>query len=155
MPAPRTADDKFLALLARMPAPMDTMDIVAALCWSRQNVRAVGARLERAEKVVRVKGECDGTTGRPADMWALAGTVEKRSVVGPKAIAPDTIVVTPSGEEARVIGMRGKAFVEFEYITGPERFQRGTLHVALLREFQPGRARPEPVRIAGPVEEAA
>jgi|CXWL01.1.fsa_nt_gi hypothetical protein len=147
MPAPRTSDERFLKLLERMPAPMDTGDIASTLGWTRQNVQLVGSRLERAEKVVRLKGERDGSTGRPADSWALTGTVPKGSVAAVKQIAPDSIVITPTGEEARVIGAKGKCFVEFEYITGPERFQRGTLHVNLLREYQPGREKPEPVRI--------
>lgn len=147
MAAARTADDKFLALLALEPSPMGTTDIAEKLAWSRQNVRSVGARLEREGRVERVKGEGDGTTGRPADAWALAGTGGKLAVVSLKKLKEDTIVVTPSGEEARVIGPAGRSFVEFEYITGPERFQRGTLHISLLREFQPGRGRPDPVRI--------
>lgn len=147
MPQPRSADDKFLALLGRMPAPMETPDIAEALCWSRQNVQLVGSRLERAEKVVRTKGARDGDVGRPSDAWALPGTIPTAAEERPLPIQKDTIVVTPSGEEARVVGMRGRAFVEFEYVTGPERFQRGTLHVKLLRPFQPGRERPEPVRV--------
>ncbi len=146
MPAPRTADDKFLALLARMPGPLDTIEIAQELSWSRQNAQLVASRLERDGRIVRMKGERDGSTGRPADQYTLpelapAGTPKLQP------LAQDTYVVTPSGEEARVIGSRGRSFAEIEYVTGPERFQRATLHIRLLRPFQPGRERPEPVRI--------
>lgn len=145
MPAARTADDKFLALLARMPAPMETVDIAQALGWSTRNVLLVASRLEDVGKVVRTRGEA-GANGRPQAQFSLPGALSPGT---PKLmpLAPDTVVVTPTGEEARVIGMKGRSFCEFEYVTGPERFQRGTLHIALLRAFQPGRERPEPVRI--------
>ncbi len=61
---------------------------------------------------------------------------------------PNTIVVTPSGREARVIAMRPDSFVEIEYLQvriGHE--PRTTVHASLLRAFQAGRERPDPVRI--------
>jgi hypothetical protein len=147
MAAPRTADDKFLALLGRMPAPMETSDIAEALGWSRQNVVLVSSRLVREGKVVRACGESE-RSGRPPTCFSLPGAVPLPGAQKHAPLLPDTYVVTPSGEEARVIGMRGRSFAEFEYVTGPERFQRGTLHISLLRPFQPGRERPEPVRIS-------
>lgn len=149
MPAPRSADDKLLALLGRMPAPLEIADIARALNWSRQNARAVSLRLERAHRVTIVLGERAGGVGRPPQLVALPGGEPPARAPLPR-LEPDTYVVTPTGQEARVVGMRARSFVEFEYVTGPERFTRSTLHVRLLRPFQPGRERPEPVRIARP-----
>src|SRR5689334_18912472 len=99
MPAARTADDKLLALLARMPAPMETGDIAEALGWSRQNVVLVAGRLVKAELLVRLDGERDGEAGRPQAQFALPGSVCKAGLPRPLPIAPNTYVVTPSGEE--------------------------------------------------------
>jgi hypothetical protein len=145
----RTADGKFLSLLARMPAPMETGDIATALAWSRQMVAQVGERLARQGRVTVASGEREGRVGRPSRLFALPTAAMPIAARGEPALEPHTVVVTPSGEEARVIGRRGRSFYEIEYITGPERFTRTTLHVRLLSPFQAGRARPEPVLLKG------
>lgn len=150
----RTSDDKFLALLARMPAPMELAEICTALAWSRQHARQVALRLAREGSVVKFDAASSGTVGRPSDAFALPGAMPLPGA-RLKALEPHTVVVTPTNEEARVIGMRGRSHAELEYITGPERFQRAVIHLVLLRAFQPGRERPEPVRIARAQAEAA
>ena len=145
MPAARTADDKLLALLARMPAPMETSDILEALHWSRQNLMLVVKRLVDDGLVVRMRGECTGDMGRPQTAYALRGAPTDNDVRQP--LTNNTVVVTPTDQEARVVRMLSRWFAEIEYITGPEKSQRSTLHIKMLRAFQPGRERPEPVRI--------
>ncbi len=144
-----TADNKLLALLERMPGPLATGEIAEALGWSRDNVLLVAWRLVHQRRVERFEGECEGGmhgSGRPPLMFALAGLAGPADARPAAALAPNTYVVTPTGEEARIVRTRG-SFAEFEYVTGPERFQRGTLHVRLLKPFQPGRERPAPARV--------
>lgn len=148
----RSSDDKFLALLARMPGPMDLNEICDELAWSRQRGAQVAHRLVKDRKVIQVEGRRNGHIGRPSLSFVLPGALPPSGAPQRAQLEPNTYVLTPTGQEARVIGMRGRAFAEFEYVTGPERFQRGTLHISLLRPFQPGRARPAPVRIAVKVE---
>lgn len=146
MSRPRTADDKLMALLARMPAPLEVKELAAHLRWSRERARQVAFRLRDAGRVAVVPGAA--ALGRPPLLVSLPEQAPAPGVeVMPAPLAPHTVVVTPSGEEARVIRMHGRSHAEFEYITGPERFQRGELHISLLRPFQPGRDRPEPARV--------
>lgn len=149
----RSSDDKLLALLARMPAPMELAEICKALAWSRQHGRVVALRLVCEHRVVWISAERSGLVGRPSHAFHLPGALPPAGA-RPRALEPLTIVVTPTNEEARVIGMRGRSHAELEYITGPERTQRAVIHLALLRAFQPGRERPEPVRIARAQAEA-
>lgn len=144
----RTADDKVLALLARMPAPLAITEIGAALAWTQQRARVVVLGLARAGQVVRIPEYHGGAVGRPSDAFALPRMVPQPGDPRARMLERDTVVITPSGEEARIMGMRGRHHHEVEYLTGPERFQRAVIHRTLLREIQPGRARPEPVRIA-------
>jgi hypothetical protein len=70
--------------------------------------------------------------------------------IGPR-FERHTIVLAPSGREARVIAMRADGFVEIEYLQvrlGHE--PRAVVHAKLLRAFQAGRERPDPVRIIDP-----
>lgn len=143
----RTSDDKFLALLARMPGPLELTDACEQLSWSRQRGGQVSARLVDEGRIIRIDSRRDGMTGRPSASFALPNALPPPGAGHPTTFEPHTYVLTPSGQEARVIGMRGRSYAEFEYVSGPERFQRGVLHITLLRPFQPGRARPAPVRV--------
>ncbi len=149
MPAARTADDKFLALLARRPAPMSSGEIGASLGWSRQNVALVAGRLVRAGQVVRLVRERDGVSGRPPALYGLPGAAPREATPCPVPLEAHAYVVTPSNEEARVVRLRAPAHAEIEYMSGPERFQRAVIHVSLLRAFQPGGERPAPARSKG------
>lgn len=149
----RIADDKLLTLLAVATAPMETSAIAGALNWSRQHALEVGKRLASEKRVVLVEGERNGSLGRPALLFALPTMALQSARLEAMKLEKDTYVVTPSGAEARVVKPRAASFVEIEYMTGPERFTRTTLHHSLLRAFQPGRGRPMPVRLPGAVEE--
>jgi hypothetical protein len=150
MRQPRTADDKVLALFARVPLPISAADVSAALNWSRQRAAEILGRLVKLKSIVELPGARNSEKrGRTPALFTVPGAPLPPRAPRPPVpeFAPDTYVVVPSGYEARVIGMVGRSYAEFEYITGPEKFQRGTLHISLLRPFQPGRARPEPVRL--------
>lgn len=144
----RSGDDKFLALLARMPGAMELTEICEALSWSRQRGAQVAMRLVDEGRIVRIDAKSNGAMGRPSHAFRLPSALPVAGA--PALLEPHTYVLTPSDQEARVIGMRGRSYAEFEYVTGPERFQRGVLHISLLRPFQPGRARPAPARITEP-----
>lgn len=154
----RPNDEKLLALLARMPGTVDSADVCTQLGWPRQRVFESAGRLERDGKVVREKVERAGEIGRPPVGFRLA-TIQPLPAANAESFELHTRVVMPSGFEAKVVdGLgRSRTFVEVEYVDGPEKYQRTTVHRALLRAYQPGRAKPEPVRIAPPpaTDEAA
>ncbi len=147
MPRTRTADDKLLALLARVPAPMHAGAIAEALGWSRANALLVASRLLNAKRLVRTDGERDGANGRPPFLFSLPAALPPAETPRLAPLVPQSYVVTPSNAEARVVRMCGRSHAEVEYVNGPERFQRAVIHIALLRPFQLGGARPGPVRI--------
>ena len=153
MKPPRTADDKVLALLARVGRPLERGEIADELGWTKQRAAAVLYRLVEDQHIGVSPGTADRTTprgGRPPSLYALPGMepVKQGEQRGPY-FQPDTIVVTPSGREARVIAMKPDGFCEIEYrVVRLGHDPRVTIKARLLREIQAGRERPEPVRIA-------
>jgi hypothetical protein len=153
----RTADDKVLALLARVARPLERGEIAEHLGWSKQRVGTVVLRLAQEEtpRVVITVGESKPGEegGRPPALYSLPGMEPfKAGDVTLPYYEPHTAVVTPSGREARVVRMCGD-FVEIEYVEvrlGHE--PRTTVHASLLRAYQPGRERPDPVRILADAE---
>lgn len=154
MSRPRSSHDKLLAVLERMPAPMDAGDLAHALGWSESRVRQVARELESAGSVQRVPGAVGEGRGPRAFLYALPGALPPMPPDTP-ALDKHTVVVTPNNQEARVLGRVEGHFYEIQYLTGPEKFQTTTLHGNLLRPFQPGRERPDPVRTVDAVKEAA
>lgn len=152
----RTADDKVLALFARLGKPLERSEIAKELGWNKQRAAQVLLRLAQEQKVVVTPGEIRaGEAGRPPALYSLPGSepVVPLNSRRPIIFQADTVVVTPSGREARVIRMNQAQpeFVDIEYMyvrLGHE--PRATVKAALLRAFQAGRERPEPVRIALP-----
>lgn len=149
----RLADTKLLELLRRMPAALELAEVGAILRWSRQRVRQVVFRLAAEQAVTVRQAPGDGTVGRAPLEVCLPGTPGVYEGPAP-TLARDTIVVTPLGHEARVLKV-SHSIAEIEYISGPEKHQTAAVHVRLLRAFQPGRERPEPVRVVDAVKEAA
>jgi hypothetical protein len=153
MKPPRTADDKVVALLARSGRPLERIEIAAELGWTKQRAAAVLYRLVQDAVVGITAGTQDKTAprnGRPPSLYFLPGMepVKQGEQPGP-FFQPYTIVVTPSGREARVIAMQPGGFCEIEYRVVRIGYDpRVTIKARLLREIQPGRERPEPVRIA-------
>jgi hypothetical protein len=151
------ADDKVLRLLAISGRALERSEIAEALGWTKQRAAAVLLRLVQGERVAVTPGERDRTTplgGRPPALYSLPGMEPAKpgAEKGPYFRAL-TVVVTPSGREARVIAMKPGGYCEIEYLVvrlGHE--ARTTIKARLLREFQAGREKPQPVRIAPSAE---
>jgi hypothetical protein len=155
MPRHRTAEDEFFALLARIGRPLEREEIAEQLRWTKQRVAAVIREIDSTRLVV-TEGPARGGPGPRPWLYSLPGMEPAKP--DPKAphFDPDTIVVTPSGREARVLVMKPDGFVEIEYLQvriGHE--PRAILKAKLLRAFQAGRERPDPVRIACPEPSSA
>lgn len=150
----RTADEKLLELLAREGRALERSEISRALGWNKQRAAQVLLRLLHDKKVVAIPGEPrPSEPGRPPALYALpqhAPAAAAPSAMQPKRIifVPDTIVVTPLDREARVVAMKPGDYVEIDYLRvrlGEE--SRTVMHASLLRAYQAGRERPDPVRI--------
>lgn len=146
-----TAADRVVDLLAAAPGPMRRNEIAAALCWTRQRAATVLEPMVEDGRLVWTI-DCRGASaGRPGYLYTLAS----RSVVPPalrQALKPDTIVLTPTDREARMIRLGLDGFADVELLGVKPRCNAfATLFYTLLRAFQPGRARPEPVRIVEPI----
>lgn len=141
-----------LALLARENRPLEREEIAEQLGWSKQRVGTVLQDLV-PQRVVATEGPTRDTPGPRPFLYSLPGDEPAPPALAVKApyFEPNTIVLMPSGREARVIAMRAGGFVEIEYLQvriGHE--PRATVHAKLLRAFQAGRERPDPVRIGVP-----
>lgn len=139
----RTADDQVLALLARHPLPLPAAEIANELGWERSMISKILRRLS---------GQLDVTEdrsghGRPTLKYTIRQPETGRAGMPPPAprFEADTIVVTPSGREARVVLHRRDGYVEIGYLDGPRSESLACLKADLLRAFQPGRERPIPV----------
>lgn len=145
MNAPRSADERVMALLEHSPTALGSGEVARVLQWSRQRARDVLLRLAADRRIERVGQERRLGTGRPCDVYTMPG----RSVLPPPAsqrLEPDTVVETPSGRQARVIRQQ-EEFVELEVFAASGEDRYVELHVSLVRPFKPGQPRPNPVRI--------
>ena len=131
-------------LLEEAADPLDLSEIASEL------------RIARVDALCAIRHLMDD--GRVARVWRP----DRRSRLGGEApeafmlrmpddahLARDTIVVTPTNREARILRSIGDGFVEFEYLDEPVKADaRGFCKASLLLPFLPGRARPAPVRVA-------
>jgi hypothetical protein len=144
-------DDKaLLGCLERSGAALERRELAELLGWNRKRVTAALLRLVQAERVVVMPGiDTTPQGGRPPALYSLPGMepVQPGKEQGPY-FRTHSIVVTPSGREARVLRMKPGGFCEIEYLVvrlGHD--PHATLKATLLREYQPGRERPQPVRV--------
>lgn len=149
MPRNRTAEDQVLALLARVGSPLEREEIAELLSWSRQRAGAVLREIP-PERMTVTEGAARDRPGRRPRLFSLPGMEPAKPAPDARAphFEPYTIVVAPSGREARVIAMRANGFAEIEYLhvrAGEE--PRATVRAKLLREIQAGRERPDPFRV--------
>lgn len=147
----RTADDQVLALLARTATPLERSQIAELLGWTKQMAAKTLMHLMELELLEVTPGQANGSSGRPSSKFALKAQSSQPAGHPAPAVRfeTDTFVITPLDREARVVLHRRDGFVEIEYLDGPRASARGILHCSQLRAFQPGRARPTPVRILG------
>jgi hypothetical protein len=143
----RTADDNVLALLARSSVPLARAQICAELGWTKQMASKVLLRLVQDERVDVTPGVSDGSAVRPAAKYSIKLRQERAGTPPKPRFERDTICITPSNREARVLHHRRDGFVEIEYLDGPRTDARTAIHEDLLRAIQPGRARPAPVLV--------
>lgn len=141
----RTADDHVLALLARSAVALTSAQIADDLKWSKQMACKVLQRLALEQRIELIPGEKGGCAGRPAAKYMLRTPQERPGTPPRPRLSRDTIVITPSNREARVLHHRRDGFVEIEYLDGPRTDARTAIHEQLVRPIQPGRARPAPV----------
>jgi predicted ArsR family transcriptional regulator len=148
----RTADDKVLALLARLGRALEYMEVAKELNWSRRRASQVLLRLALDHKLVVIPGQArdQGEAGRPPALYALpqhAPTTQPNVAHAVLIFPPDTIVVTPLDREARVIRQDGELVtIEYRHVRLGEE-PTATVRAKLLRAYQAGRERPEPMRI--------
>jgi hypothetical protein len=150
MPRARTAEDRILSHLARVPYPLETNDLVTALDVTRQSVLEVLLRMERTEVIVRLRAHAKGEgggSGRPASLWCLPGAHLAAEEHWPRLrdFAPDTVVLTPSKRRARVTALTPDCLAVCEYLDDKD---VTVVRITLLVVYQAGRACPEPVRVA-------
>lgn len=141
------ADEKVLNLLRGSVLPLERGQMARELGWSKVRVGRVLLRLIQLHLVIAVEQRTD-TGGRPAAKFVLRPAEDRPAGFPPKPrFERDTIVITPSNREARVLVHRRDGFVEIEYLDGPRTDARTAIHEDLLRAIQPGRARPSPVLV--------
>lgn len=143
MNAPRSSDERVLMLLGHSPTALGSSEVARVLAWSRQRAREVLQRLCSAGSIVRVESERRTATGRPADLYTLPGR-HAPLPPAPVRVEPDTLVLMPSGREARVI-RQAEEFVELEVLAAAGEDRYVELHVSLVRPFKADQVRPAPV----------
>lgn len=147
-------EDRLIALLARSVFPLSRKELIAELgvtrFWLAEVIRVCLAR----GTVVRVDGQ------RPAGGLGSVRRMQRFILAGRVPCTPppekacarlelDTVVVTPRNHEARVLTVRRNGFFDLEVLGARRDDAYITLHGSLLRAFQPGKPRPDPVRIKG------
>lgn len=149
MPRARSAEDRILSLLARVPFPLGTNEIVAALEVTRQTAHEVLARMERLEHVVRIASRPPGATcmGRPPALWRLPGAVLAHEDDWPRlrTFMPDTVVVTPSKRRAKVTALTAECVAVLEYLDDKD---VSAVRITLLSVYRAGREAPAPARVS-------
>ncbi len=141
----REVHDRILALLALHPYPLGVDEIARHLDVSRWQTDQSLAALHVCGIVIRTLAESGG--GRPRYLWALLNV----KPVAPELLALmrlfpiDTVVVTPSNREARIVSIDNEGRATLAYLDGDP--DGPPMKLTLLKAFQPGRDRPQPVRI--------
>lgn len=147
MNARLTPADRVLGALERAEAPLGVGELMRELGYTKAMVAKTVAPLVAAGQVARFHAAADGKRG-PRPFVYMPSRRAPMPATARRALGPDTVVVTPSNAEARVLFVLADGHVELELLqVRPRCDALVTLPWRLLRPLQPGRERPEPVRL--------
>jgi len=146
----REIHDRILSLMALHAYALSTDEVAGALGITHWRARHALTALHILDAVVKATAPSrgpNGGQGRPGMLWSLAGAkpLPPELVALLRRFPPDTVVVTPSNREARIVAVGADARATLAYLDGDP--DGPPIKLSLLVAFQPGRARPLPVRI--------